>query len=101
VPYTRTIEHKHFESVNSEVTVVTREFPRDGGADRIPYYPVNSSDNQHTFSLYRQRAEAMPTHIFGGRLSEYKYMDMHVVVEAAMNRFRTEQKLAGRAADSV
>jgi UDP-galactopyranose mutase len=77
---------------------VTREFPRDGGGDRIPYYPVNSPDNQHTFSLYRQRAEAIPTHIFGGRLSEYKYMDMHVVVEAAMNRFRTEQKLASRAA---
>jgi UDP-galactopyranose mutase len=98
VPYTRTIEHKHFESVNSEVTIVTREFPRDGGGDRIPYYPVNSPENQNTFNLYRQRAEAIPTHIFGGRLSEYKYMDMHVVVEAAMNRFRSDQKQAGRAA---
>ena len=94
VAHTRTIEHKHFESSTSEVTVVTREYPQDCTADRIPYYPVNSIANQHTYSLYRERAEAMPNHIFGGRLSEYKYMDMHVVVEAAMNRFRTEQKQA-------
>lgn len=96
VPYTRTIEHKHFESVASEVTIVTREYPRSGSADRIPYYPVNSLDNQRTYALYRERAAALPSHIFGGRLSEYKYMDMHVVVEAAINRFRSEQKLAGR-----
>lgn len=96
VDYTRTIEHKHFESVTSEVTIVTREYPCDCTNGRIPYYPVNSTDNQHTYSLYRQRAETLPTHIFGGRLSEYKYMDMHVVVEAAINRFRSEQKQAGR-----
>jgi len=96
VDYTRTIEHKHFESVSSQVTIVTREYPCDCTSGRIPYYPVNSTDNQHTYSLYRQRAESVPTHIFGGRLSEYKYMDMHVVVEAAINRFRSEQKQAGR-----
>ena len=96
VEYTRTIEHKHFESVSSEVTIVTREYPRDGGPDRIPYYPVNSLENQHTYARYRERADALPDHIFGGRLSEYRYMDMHVVVEAAFNRFRQEQKQAGR-----
>jgi len=95
-PYTRTIEHKHFDMASSEVTIVTREYPRDGSPGRTPYYPVNSAENQRTYSLYRERAEALPHHIFGGRLSEYKYMDMHVVVEAALNRFRSEQKRAGR-----
>lgn len=92
VPYTRTIEHKHFESSPSSVTIVTREYPRDCTADRIPYYPVNSHSNQQTYSMYRERARRLPGHIFGGRLSEYKYMDMHVVIEAAMNRFRGENK---------
>jgi UDP-galactopyranose mutase len=94
VAYTRTIEHKHFESSPSEVTIVTREYPQDCTPDRIPYYPVNSLANQHTYNLYREQAQALPNHIFGGRLSEYKYMDMHVVVEAAMNRLRSELKQA-------
>ena len=94
VAYTRTIEHKHFESSPSEVTIVTREYPQDCTPDRIPYYPVNSLANQNTYNLYRERAQALPNHIFGGRLSEYKYMDMHVVVEAAMNRLRSELKQA-------
>jgi UDP-galactopyranose mutase len=94
VPYTRTIEHKHFENSQSDVTVVTREYPRDCTSGRIPYYPVNSDFNQKIYALYRERASSMSTHIFGGRLSEYKYMDMHVVIEAAMNRFRSESKRA-------
>jgi len=92
VSYTRTIEHKHFENSQSDVTVVTREYPKDCTSGRIPYYPVNNERNQKTYNLYKQRAASMPSHIFGGRLSEYKYMDMHVVIEAAMNRFRTECK---------
>jgi UDP-galactopyranose mutase len=98
VPYTRTIEHKHFENSQSDVTVVTREYPQDCTSGRIPYYPVNSENNQKTYSLYKERAASIPTHIFGGRLSEYKYMDMHVVIEAAMNRFRTENKQAATTA---
>jgi UDP-galactopyranose mutase len=93
-PYTRTIEHKHFENSQSDVTVVTREYPQDCTSGRIPYYPVNSEQNQKTYSLYKERASSIPTHIFGGRLSEYKYMDMHVVIESAMNRFRSERKQA-------
>jgi len=71
---------------------VTREFPQDCTSGRIPYYPVNSEQNQKTYALYKDKASSLPSHIFGGRLSEYKYMDMHVVIEAAMNRFRTESK---------
>lgn len=92
--YTRKIEHKHFENSSSDVTVVTREYPRDGTPDRIPYYPVNSESNQKIYALYKEKAASLPTHIFGGRLSEYKYMDMHVVIESAMNRFRSECKQA-------
>jgi UDP-galactopyranose mutase len=73
---------------------MTREYPQDCMSGRIPYYPVNSEDNQKIYSLYKDRAASIPTHIFGGRLSEYKYMDMHVVIEAAMNRFRSESKQA-------
>lgn len=90
--YTRTIEHKHFESSNSEVTIVTREYPQECSGDHIPYYPINSESNQKIYSHYREMTQALPNHIFGGRLSEYKYMDMHVVIESAMNRFRTERK---------
>lgn len=93
VPYTRTIEHKHFEASQSEQTVVTREYPESCGEGRIPYYPVNNDDNQRIYALYRDRSKVMPKHIFGGRLSEYKYMDMHVVIESAINRFRIEAKL--------
>jgi UDP-galactopyranose mutase len=89
--YTRTIEHKHFDPVGSrsEVTVVTREYPQPCKDGAIPYYPVNSDANQAIHRRYRERAEALPHVIFGGRLSEYRYMDMHVVVEAAMNRARS------------
>lgn len=90
--YTRTIEHKHFENSHSDVTVVTREYPQECTADRIPYYPINSDANQKTYLRYKEMAHALPDHIFGGRLSEYKYMDMHVVIESAMNRFRSELK---------
>ena len=96
VTHTRTIEHKHFESSHSEVTVVTREYPQDCDSGKIPYYPVNSATNQSIYSRYRDETQSVPDHIFGGRLSEYKYMDMHVVIEAALNRFRTEQRSADR-----
>lgn len=94
VAYTRTLEHKHFENSCSDVTVVTHEYPQACTPEQIPYYPVNSDDNQQIYSLYKEKANALPNYIFGGRLSEYKYMDMHVVVEAAMNRFRSERRLA-------
>lgn len=89
--FTRTIEHKHFDPAGSRsaVTVVTREYPRACRGDAIPYYPVNDAANQAIHRRYRDRAAAIPHVVFGGRLSEYRYMDMHVVVEAAMNRARS------------
>ena len=92
--FTRIIEHKHFEGSNSPVTVITREFPRPCSGDAIPYYPVNDAHNQGLYRRYQELAQATENVIFGGRLSEYKYMDMHVVIESAMNRFRSESRQA-------
>jgi UDP-galactopyranose mutase len=86
--YTRTIEHKHFESSNSEKTVVTYECPETYSKGLIPYYPVNDDINQLIYKKYKDKSKNLTNVIFGGRLSEYKYMDMHVVIESAMNKFR-------------
>jgi UDP-galactopyranose mutase len=91
-PFTRIIEHKHFEAANSPVTVITREYPKACSGDAIPYYPVNDPANQSLYRRYQELAHSADNVIFGGRLSEYKYMDMHVVIESAMNRFRSENR---------
>jgi UDP-galactopyranose mutase len=88
--YTRIIEHKHFEGSDSPSTVITKEYPRAYESGAIPYYPINDDCNQAIYRLYREEGRAQPNIVFGGRLSEYKYMDMHVVIESAMNRVRGE-----------
>jgi UDP-galactopyranose mutase len=90
--FTRIIEHKHFEGSSSEVTVITKEYPQACVGDAIPYYPINDQQNQDLYRHYSESARSMENVIFGGRLSEYKYMDMHVVIESAMNRFRGEER---------
>ena len=91
-PFTRIIEHKHFEASSSAVTVITREYPKACSGEAIPYYPVNDPANQSLFRRYQELSRNADNVIFGGRLSEYKYMDMHVVIESAMNRFRSETR---------
>jgi UDP-galactopyranose mutase len=86
--YTRTIEHKHFEKVNTEKTVVTYEYPEKYSKGLIPYYPINDEINQKIYKQYQEKSKNLTNFIFGGRLSEYKYMDMHVVIESAMNTFK-------------
>jgi UDP-galactopyranose mutase len=86
---TRIIEHKHFEKVNSEKTVVTYEHSEDYKKGLIQYYPINDSTNQSKYLNYMEKSKTLTNFIFGGRLSEYKYMDMHVVIESAMNKFKT------------
>ena len=90
--FTRILEHKHFEGATSPVTVITREYPQACTGDAIPYYPVNDPPNQSLYRRYQELAHTADNVIFGGRLSEYKYMDMHVVIESAMNRFRSENR---------
>ena len=84
-PYTRGIEHKHFEFGTQPKTVITREYPADWTAGMEPYYPVNDAKNQELFEKYRALAAKEENVIFGGRLAEYKYYDMDKVIESAMN----------------
>lgn len=86
--YTRTIEHKHFEKVTTNKTVVTYEYPVEYKKGMIPYYPINDETNQKKYLQYKDKSKLLTNFIFGGRLSEYKYMDMHVVIESAMNKFK-------------
>lgn len=88
-PYTRIIEHKHFEKTQSDKTVITMEYPQEYSEGLIPYYPINDDKNQRIYNEYKFESDSLTKFIFGGRLSEYKYMDMHVVIESAMNKFRS------------
>ena len=89
VPYTRIIEHKHFESFGEEVyknpkTVISREYSTEWQKEMEPFYPVNDERNQKLFEQYKALAEREENVIFGGRLAEYKYYDMAPTMERAM-----------------
>lgn len=90
IPYTRIIEHKHFEYGTQEKTVITREYPATWEKGCEPYYPMNDDKNNELFAKYRQKAEQEQNVIFGGRLGEYKYYDMHQVVARALEVARAE-----------
>jgi UDP-galactopyranose mutase len=89
---TRTIEHKHFEKLNTEKTVVTYEYPEKYSKGMIPYYPINDEINQKIYKQYQEKSKSLTNFIFGGRLSEYKYMDMHVVIESAISALKKTVK---------
>lgn len=84
VPYTRIIEHKHFEFGNQPHTVITREYSAEWSAGSEPYYPVNDAKNEALAARYRALAAKLPHVIFGGRLAQYKYFDMHHVINQVM-----------------
>jgi len=84
-PFTRTIEHKHFENIDSDNTWVTWEYPEPYDKTKEPYYPVNDKVNMKIYEKYRKDAEKVDNVYFGGRLAEYKYYDMHKVIESALN----------------
>ncbi len=92
VPYTRIIEHKHFEGVDTNSTWITREYPTQYIPDVTdPYYPVNDKENNEMFSKYKEEAEQVKECVlFGGRWGEYKYYDMHQVIESALNFIKKE-----------
>lgn len=92
VPYTRVIEHKHFESFGNAVydnphTVISREYSTEWIDGLEPYYPVNDSDNQAIYEQYRKVAETVPNVIFGGRLAEYRYYDMAPIISQVFKHF--------------
>ena len=84
VPYTRIIEHKHFEFGTQKGTVITREYPKEWSRGDEPYYPVNDKHNSELYEKYAQRAAQEKNVLFGGRLGQYKYYDMDKVVCAAL-----------------
>jgi UDP-galactopyranose mutase len=96
VQYSRSIEHKHFNGAQCDHTVITREFPCAHEKGKTPYYPVNTLDNQAMFCKYKDRSLTEANVLFGGRLAEYKYMDMHVVIENAINKWNGWLKAQGR-----
>ncbi len=89
-PFTRIIEHKHFEFGGQPGTVITREYPAEWKPGLEPYYPVNDEKNQALYKRYAGLAEKEPKVIFGGRLAEYKYYDMDKVIESALARAKEE-----------
>lgn len=82
-PYTRVIEHKHFEFGTQEKTVITREYPTEWREGMEPYYPVNDEKNQVLYQRYLQLTKMEKNIIFGGRLAEYRYYDMDQVIASA------------------
>jgi len=89
-PYTRIIEHKHFEFGTQPKTVVTKEYPMEWKPGLEPYYPINDDKNNEVYKKYKALADRETNVIFGGRLASYKYFDMHQVIGEALTAVRRE-----------
>ena len=92
-PYTRVIEHKHFETFGDAAeqnpkTVITREYPTEYKQGMVAYYPINDEENNKLYLKYKALADMETDVIFGGRLAEYKYYDMAPVIESAMEKWK-------------
>ena len=92
VPYTRIIEHKYFEYGTQPKTVITKEYPAKWNKGDEPYYPINNDENNELYAKYKELADKEANVIFGGRLAQYKYYDMHNVIEQALNCVKEEFK---------
>ncbi len=90
VPYTRVIEHRHFEKCDAKGTVVSKEFSSEWSVGIEPYYPINNDENNALYKKYEQLALQEKNVIFGGRLGKYKYYDMDKVIEAALQAVSEE-----------
>lgn len=89
IPFTRITEHKHFEFGTQEKSVITREYPAVYRRGKVPYYPVNSPDCAAKYALYAEEAKQSNV-IFGGRLAEFKYYDMHQIIGSALKAVEKE-----------
>lgn len=90
IPYTRIIEHKHFEFGKQEKTVITREYPSEWKEGDEPYYPVNDEKNNNLYEKYKELAKKETNVLFEGRLGEYKYYDMDKVIEKVLRDIKNE-----------
>lgn len=97
IPYTRTTEHKHFELNNknkdNQITYITNETPDKFNKLKIPYYPINDEKNNNLFLKYKELTINYPNVIFGGRLADYKYYDMHQVYGSALKTIEDIKKI--------
>ncbi|HHG8208253.1 TPA: UDP-galactopyranose mutase [Streptococcus pneumoniae] len=89
-PYTRIIEHKHFEFGSQAKTIITKEHSKTWEKGDEPYYPVNNDRNNHLYKSYKKFADEQGNVIFGGRLGHYRYYDMHQVIGVALQCVRNE-----------
>lgn len=87
-PQTRITEHKHFDDAKSDVTWITKEYPKNYQNGDTPYYPINDEKNNELYRKYKELADSTPNVIFGGRLSEYKYYDMHQIIASALTKVK-------------
>ena len=87
IPYTRIIEHKHFDYQNQKNTIITKEYPQNNGE---PFYPINDFENNSKYTQYKKLMDMEKNVIFGGRLADYKYYDMHQVIASALSRVKKE-----------
>ena len=90
VPYTRIIEHKHFEFGRQEKTVISKEFSSEWTVGDEPYYPVNDQKNSELYAKYQELAKQEQNLLFGGRLGSYQYYDMQDVIKAALELVKRE-----------
>ncbi len=86
IPYTRIIEHKHFEFGAQPKTVITKEYPQNWDEEKEPYYPINDEKNNAVYKKYQELTKSSNNVIFGGRLAEYKYYDMHQIIASALKK---------------
>jgi len=91
-PYTRILEHKHFERGVQDKTVITYEYPQTWDRTKEAYYPINDEQNEKLAQRYRHLAMLESNVHFGGRLADYRYYDMHHVIEKALALVESEFK---------
>lgn len=89
VPYTRIIEHKYFENANVTNTIISKEYPTNYTENTEPYYPINDDHNNDIYNKYKALNTSSKI-LFGGRLAEYKYFDMHQVIGSAIHKYDTQ-----------
>jgi len=85
IPYTRIIEHKHFQPHKKFIkTIITKEYPDTWDNSKTPYYPINDKNNTEIFNKYKELADKETNLLFGGRLAEYRYYDMHQIIASSL-----------------
>lgn len=90
IPYTRIIEHKHFEFGKQSNTIITKEYPSKWKIGMEEFYPVNDVENNKRYNMYKELSKDYSNIIFGGRLAEYKYYDMHQIIASALKTAKRE-----------